>query len=126
MPASNVSNSQKGYRPSNGFSPGVMTLITDMMRGHGKDLSSLSTMLAFHAEESADESSARILSQISMGIEGVAKRVKADAERAALEASKLAPAGVHARFCLCGRDIHSGTCPTGGHCHRGVAVDCRA
>ena len=117
----------KGYRSETGFSPRVLTLLTDDFGRHGADVADLSDAfkqrvrrMAHGAEE------ARELARLCSAMQLLSERIVSDALKAKIELAKLAPQSVTLSICRCGRTIEDGACPTHGQCTRGLTADISA
>lgn len=119
--------SGEGYKPDRGFSPRIMTLLTDGMGRHGADVAHISDAFKFRVRKIArDAEEARELTRLCAAMERLSDRIVSDALRAKVELAKLAPQPLTLSICRCGRTVEDGACPTHGHCSRGVAADITA
>jgi hypothetical protein len=103
-----------------------MSLIVDDFTRHGADIAGIAVALQRKARtlvRSADD--ARELARLCAAMQQLSQRIMSDAFKARGEVGKLqsARAGQDVSVCMCGNTIEDGSCPTGGHCSRGVDAD---
>ena len=116
-----------GYRSDQGFSPRVLSVLTDGFGRHGADVANLSEAFRRRMRRMArNTDEARELARLCSAMELLSERIVADAMRAKSELAKLAPQAVTLSICRCGRSIEDGACPTRGRCSRGVAANITA
>ena len=112
------------YPPDRGFSPRIISLLTDDFGRHGTDMAGLSEAFKRRARRIArDAEEARELARLCSAMRLLADRIVTDAWKAKVELAKIAPQEVTLSICRCGRSIEDGACPTQGHCRRGLVAD---
>jgi hypothetical protein len=113
-----------GYRSDRGFSPRIVSLLTEDFGRHGADIAGLSDAFRRRGRRMArDAEEARELARLCSAMRSLADRIVTDAQKAKAELAKLAPQDVTLSICRCGRSIEDGSCPTQGHCSRGLVAD---
>ena len=116
-----------GYGSDRGFSPRVLSLLTDGFGRHGADVADLSAAFKQRVRRMGrDAEEARELARLCSAMQLLSDRIVSDALKAKVELAKLAPQAVTLSICRCGRTIEDGACPTGGHCSRGTVADITA
>jgi len=114
----------RGYQSEGGFSPRVLSLLTDGFGRHGADVANLSDAFKRRVRKLArDTEEARELALLCSAMQHLSERIVNDALNAKVELSKLMPQAVTLSICRCGRSIEDGSCPTRGNCTRGLAAD---
>jgi len=117
----------RGYRADHGFSPQVLSLLTDDFGRHGADVADISDAFKRRVRKMArDAGEARELARLCSAMQLLSERIVSDAMRAKVELAKIAPQAVTLSFCRCGRTIEDGACPTHGQCVRGITHDITA
>lgn len=113
-----------GYSPDRGFSPRILTLLTDGIGRHGADVADISEAFKRRARAMArNAEEARELAQLCSAMQLLSDRIVTDALQAKVELARIAPQAVTLSICRCGRTIEDGACPTRGRCHRGMVAD---
>jgi hypothetical protein len=118
---------EQRYRTDRGFSPRVLTLLTDGFGRHGADVADLSNAFKQRVRRMArDAEEARELARLCSAMQQLSDRIVSDALTAKVELARLAPHAVTLSICRCGRSIEDGACPTRGQCTRGSRADITA
>jgi lactate dehydrogenase-like 2-hydroxyacid dehydrogenase len=112
------------YKSEFGFSPYVLTVLTDGFGRHGADVADISEAFKQRVRRMArNAEEAQELARLCSAMQRLSERILSDAFRAKVELSKIAPDVVTLTICRCGRSIEDGACPTSGRCSRGITTD---
>src|SRR5690242_3339457 len=113
-----------GYPSDRGFSPRILSLLTDGIGRHGADVADISEAFKQRTRRMArNAEEARELARMCSAMQLLSERIVSDALQAKVELARLAPQAVTLSICRCGRTVEDGACPTHGHCTRGVMAD---
>jgi len=122
-------NGNGAYPRECGYSPRAMSVILDEFTRHAEDIAGLSLAMRARARAIArTKEDALDLALLCAAMQKLSDRIVSDTTKARIEINRLKPIENQANssVCLCGKAIEDGSCPTGGHCWRGIHTNVTA